>query len=151
MHRPGPPKALGDVPEPAPGYVLCVQAGKCRRERLDVEGRLGQLPLGGGSAATLHVQQAHGHLDQRVVEEPQRIRALAPLVLQRFVGIPVAACTEQLKARLQTRGEGGIILRFAAGHRAEGVRARGRPERGVKASRRYQLNRCSFHGSPSMW
>ena len=96
------------------------------RERLDVEGRLGQLPLGGGSAATLHVQQAHGHLDQRVVEEPQRIRVLAPLVLQRFMGIPVAACTEQLKARLQTRGEGGIfcVLRQAVALKAfepEGV------------------------------
>ena len=75
-----------------------IQAGESGRKRLEVEGRLGQLPFGGGSTAPLHVQQAHGDLDEGVVEEPQRVRALAPQVLQRFMGFPVVACAKHLKA-----------------------------------------------------
>ena len=55
-----------------------IQACEGGRKRLKVEGRLGQLPLGGRSAAPLHVQQAHCYLDEGVVEEPQGVRVLAP-------------------------------------------------------------------------
>ncbi len=113
-----------------------IQAGEGGRERFEVEGRLGQLPLGGGSAAPLNVQLAHGYLDEGVVEEPQGVRVFTPQVLQRFMGFPVTACAEQLEARLQSRGEGGIfrVLRQAVALKAfepEDVLSRARKSHGV--------------------
>ena len=75
-----------------------VQCSKGGGEGLQVRGSLIELPPGRRQVAALDVQEADGDLDEGVVEKPERVRGFAPEVLKGLVGLPAAACAQELEA-----------------------------------------------------
>ncbi len=90
-------------------YCSSVEASKGGRKRLEVEGGLSKLSTGGQRVSALHVQQAHSHLDQRVMKEAERVRGITPKVLQRLVGLPEASRAQKLEAGAQCEGETAVV------------------------------------------
>lgn len=116
-----------------PRGVQCSEGGG---ERLQVRGSLMELTLGRGKVTAINVQEADGDLDQGVVKEPEGIGGLAPEVLQRLVGVPVAAGSKEIEAGMEFAGEAAVVrVRGAAAPEAfepEGVLLR--PRRGHGAT-----------------